>query len=253
MINNFIPRIIGSLIIKNGIVCQSNKFFEYRPIGSIEKTCEYYVDWGVDELTILNTDPNLINLSILKRNIKNINIPICYGGSIKKIDDAKKLLDIGVDKISLNSLILDNFHMLEKFVNYFGSQFICASIDFKKIKNEYFIYSNKKKNIIGDNPLKLINFLNTVGVGEVMLKSVDLDGTKKGYDINLIKKFQKKIKPPLLISGGADNFKNIIQIATKFDINPVIGNVLMHRENSIVFLKEELYKKTKSRRPNKFF
>lgn len=251
--NRFIPRVIGSIIVKNGIVCQSCKFSEFRPIGSIEKTCEYYVNWGVDELLILNIDSNLINLSKLKKNIKNINIPICYGGSINKIDDAKKLLDIGVDKISLNNLVIENIQMLDKFVNYFGSQFICVSIDFKKIKNKYFIYSNKKNNVIHEKPLKLIETLNKFGVGEVMLKSVDLDGTKQGYDVNLIKMFHKKIKPPLLISGGSDNFENIMQIATKFNINPVVGNILMHKENSIVYLKEELYKKTNFRRPNNFF
>lgn len=146
--NNFVPRIIGSIIVKNEIVCQSYKFTDYHPIGSLEKTCEYYVEWGVDELMILNIDTNLMNLSKLKKNIKNINIPICYGGSIKKIDDVKKLLDIGIDKISLNSLIIDNIKMLENFVNYFGSQFICASIDLKKINNKYFLFSKKKMTLL---------------------------------------------------------------------------------------------------------
>jgi len=249
----FNPRIIGSIIVKNGLVCQSYKFSRYNPVGTIEKTSQYYLDWGVDEIMIINIDGKMIDLKSLEKNIKNINIPVCYGGGISNVTDAKRLLEVGIDKISLNNLAINKTVEIKKFVNLFGSQFLCASIDLKKVKNNYYIYCSKKKKILKINPYKLLDLLKKIGIGEIMFKSVDLDGTQKGYDKNIIKIFGNKTKLPFLISGGSNLTKETINLALKYKFNPVLGNVLLHHENSVVYLKEGIFNKTGFKRPNKFF
>ena len=249
----FKPRVVGLIIVKNGIACQSYKFSKHHPVGSIEKTSQYYLDWGVDEIIIINIDGKMIDLKHLRKNIKNINIPVCYGGGITNITDAKKLLDIGIDKISLNNLAINQTEKIDKFVNLFGSQFVCASIDLKKINSSYYIYCSKQKKILKKNPYKLINLLKKIGVGEIMFKSVDLDGTKKGYDKNIVKKFGNKTQLPFLISGGSNLNIETINLALKFKFNPILGNVLLHHENSVVFLKEAVFNKMGFKRPNNFF
>jgi imidazole glycerol-phosphate synthase subunit HisF len=251
--NKFIPRLIGCIIVKEGLSCQSFKFKKFYPLGSVKSSAEYFLKWGVDEIIIMNIDGNLININLLATSIKNINIPVCYGGGITTVEDAKKLLDVGVDKISVNNLAINDTSKIPNFINKFGSQFISASIDLIKKKNQYKVFCSKKKNIIDKDLNKFFFDLYNAGVGEIIIQSVDKDGTGAGYDLNLVKKIYKSSSLPILICGGAGSSKEVLKIAFKYKINPIVGNRLLHIENSAVYFKNEIFKKTNVSRENPFY
>jgi cyclase len=251
--NKFIPRLIGCIIVKEGLSCQSFKFKKFYPLGSVKSSAEYFLKWGVDEILIMNIDGNLMNINLLANSINNINIPVCYGGGVTTVEDAKKLLDVGVDKISLNNLAINYTNKISNFVNKFGSQFISASIDLIKKKNQYKIFCSKKKNIIDKDLNKFFFDLYNAGVGEIIIQSVDKDGTGAGYDLNLVKKIYKSSSLPILICGGAGSSHEVLKIAFKYKINPIVGNRLLHIENSPVYFKNEIFKKTNISRSNPFY
>ncbi len=247
------PRIIGSIFLKDEIVVQSYYFNKFLPIGKLSKSIEYLNEWGVDEILILNINGKKIDLNVLENAIKICNIPICYGGGVDSIDYAKNLINIGIDKISLNSLVLTSFEKVREITNYFGSQFVTVSVNIKKYNNKYYIYDYKKKKILNDDIFSFIKRLNDIPVGEILLNFVDKDGSKAGLDIACFKKIVTSVDLPILISGGSGDFNQILNFCKKNNVVPVIGNIFNHTENPVPNLKKLFLTKYKEIRLNRFF
>jgi len=198
-------RIIPCVLLKDWQLVKSINFDSYRTIGHPTSTTRVYNARDVDELIVLDIDASLNNEEINTEIITDIAdecfMPLTIGGGIKSIDDIYKVLNAGADKISINSIALQDCEFIKHASSIFGSQCIVCSIDVKKVDNEYKVFS-KSDGILDINPLELAIKYQAHGAGEILLTSVDKEGSSKGYDIQLIKLFKDKLEIPIILNGG---------------------------------------------------
>ncbi len=202
-------------------------FKKRQYIGDALNAVKIFNEKFVDEIILLDIGPEnrsnySINFVFLKNLLNECFIPATYGGAIKNVEDAKKVFDLGVDKISLNSIVKDDVSCIEKFANKFGSQSIIASVDVQKdTKSKYKIYNYTVDKIIEKDELidYLVNIQN-YGAGEIIINSVDKDGLMKGIDLDLIIEAKKVCKIPIIYYGGVGSL-NDIKLALSSNIDAV--------------------------------
>ncbi len=207
-------RLIFTLIFNNGSFVQSRNFRLQKvgDIGWLEKNYKFKnLASSLDELIILNASREnkgtLDFAEILSRLVEDVFIPICAGGGIRCMDDAKILFENGADKIILNTVIYKNKSLVLELIEKYGSQSIVASVDYKK--NDVFIRNGVQK--IGVKLHDYVNYVDGLGVGEIYLNSIENDGTGFGYDLKTAEKIVKDISIPLIIAGGAGNEKHLME------------------------------------------
>lgn len=194
--------------------CQSRNFRLQR-VGDIKWLEDNYkfqeIAFSLDELIILNATPGEKNLAkftkILNRLVDNVYIPISAGGGISSLDDAKLLFDNGADKLVINTAIYKNTSLITNIIQYYGKQSVIASVDYKN--NVAFVSDGMEK--VGLPLIDYIKHIETLGVGEIYLNSIEKDGTGFGYDIEPIKAIAEKINTPLIIAGGAGNERHLLE------------------------------------------
>lgn len=206
-------RVIPILLKKKLGLVKGKNFKNLRRITDVMPLIKIYNKRDVDEIVLLDIETTLnnkmINFDFITNIAKELNIPFSYGGGIKSVMDAKDVLSSGADKIILNSSIYDDPGLINRISEYTGAQSIVISVDVKKIDNEYFCFShcgtkNRKINI-----LKFFDIISEQNFGEVILCSIDKEGTMDGYDIKLIKKLTNKIDVPIIVSGGAGSYEDM--------------------------------------------
>ena len=219
-------RIIPSLLLDNRKLVKTIKFKEKKYIGDPLNAIKIFNEKFVDELIILDINSNKskfgIDYEFLKDLFSECFVPVTYGGGISTVEEADKIFKLGVEKVSLNSSVLQNKKILNNFVKKFGSQSIVINIDIKKnFFNEYKVFNNKLNKI--EKKLDLINYikeLEDIGVGEILINSVDNDGTMNGMNLELIEKTSKIVNLPMIYLGGVGSIKDIKE-AFKFEISAV--------------------------------
>ena len=198
-------RVIPCVLLKDWQLVKSIQFDSYRTIGHPRSTARIYNTRNVDELIVLDIDASLYDKDINLETIKDIAdecfMPLTIGGGIKSLKDIYNILNAGADKISINSIALDDLNFIKESSSIFGSQFIVCSIDVKKVNETYKVF-NQKKGLLDIDPLFLAKQYQEYGAGEILLTSVNKDGSASGYDINLMKLFERKIDIPVILNGG---------------------------------------------------
>jgi len=198
-------RVIPCVLLKDWQLVKSINFESYRTIGHPISTARIYNARNVDELIVLDIDASLHNKDINIEAIKDIAdecfMPLTIGGGIKSIDDIYDILNAGADKISINSIALADLEFIKESSSIFGSQCIVCSIDVKKIDGTYKVF-NKNQGVLDIDLLTLAKQYQKYGAGEILLTSVDNDGSANGYDINLIKLFRGEMNIPVILNGG---------------------------------------------------
>ena len=198
-------RVIPCVLLKDWQLVKSINFDSYRTIGHPTSTARIYNSRNVDELIVLDIDAsvgvNPINIEIIRDIAEECFMPLTVGGGIKTTDDVYKILDAGADKISINSIALEDIDFIKAASTLFGSQCIVCSIDVKKKNDVYKVFS-KSKGLLDIHPLSLAKKYQKHGAGEILLTSVDCEGSTNGYDIDLIKIFKNELDIPLIINGG---------------------------------------------------
>ena len=208
-------RVIPTLLIENRDLVKSIKFKEKRYVGDILNAIKIFNEKFVDELIILDIVSSKKKLQIdyeyLKVLFSECFVPVTYGGGIQNLKQAEKILKLGAEKISLNSAILSDTNILKEFVNNFGSQSIVISIDVKtNIFGKYKVYNHTIGKINKDIELKdYIAKVANIGVGEILINSVDNDGKMKGMDLNLIRETLDLVEIPIVYGGGIGSDKDI--------------------------------------------
>ncbi len=240
-------RLIGKIILHEGISVQSVQYKNYLPLGSPKISAEYLDKWGIDEIIILDIDAtkkrNKPNFKLIREISKIIRTPLTVGGGIRSIDDVYSLIRSGADKVSINSSFLKNPKIIKKASRYFGNQSIIVSIDlYRKGHKNYKIYNKNLEEV--DIPLfDAIKIAEDCGAGELMIGSVLNDGMKCGYDKELYAEIRNKVNIPIIMSGGIGKIEHIIK-AADLDIEALaIGNMLNFTEMSVIFIKEILKRK----------
>lgn len=238
-------RIIPCLDIKEGRVVKGTNFVKLRDAGSAVELAERYYHEGADELVFLDItateEKRKTLVELVKAISKVIRIPFTVGGGISSIEDIDALLKSGADKVSLNSSIVRNPRLIEEGAKRFGSQAIVAAIDVKKIENDYsvFIKGGKEKT-------ELEGFLwckqsEELGAGEILLTSMDKDGTKDGYDLEFLKKLTDQVSIPVIASGGAGTKEHFLDAFKNANVDACLAASLFHfKELEINDLKNYL-------------
>lgn len=225
-------RIIACLDIKNGEVVKGIKFESLKSVGNAVELAIKYENDGIDELTFLDitatNEHRKTLISLVKDIAKNLRIPFTVGGGIKTIQDIEDLLEAGADKVSLNSTIVRNPEIISHAAKQFGSQAIVAAIDSKIVNstNKVFINAGKiETELITEEWAKKVYDL---GAGEILLTSMDHDGTKNGYPLELLKKISELVPLPLIASGGAGNMVHFLEAFSYANVDACLAASLFH-------------------------
>lgn len=219
-------RIIPCLLVHKKGLIKSTKFKDYKYVGDPINAVKIFNEKQVDELIVIDIDASKENRGPDFEMIKNLAIecrmPFCYGGGISTAEQAKKIVNLGAEKIAISSSALKNTALLKEIGQAIGVQSVVVVIDVKK-KASLFGSSYEMYTINGTikSERKLEDFLieiNDIGIGELVINSIDRDGTESGYDIQLIEQVRKVVDVPITVIGGASSHQNIRELIQKFKI-----------------------------------
>jgi cyclase len=248
-------RIIPCLDVRNdGFVVKGVNFVNFKKAGDpIELAKQYYKD-GADELVFLdiNTNENkrCYMMEVIKKVAQEIFIPLTVGGGIKTVDDIRETLLAGADKVSINKAAITNPDIISQAANMFGSQAIVVSIDAKKYGNSWKAHINGGKNNVTIDVMEWAEEAVRLGAGEILLTSIDRDGTRSGFDLDLTKMISQKINVPVIASGGAGSKEDFFEAFIKGYADGALAASLFHfKELKINDLKKYLAQLKVSIRP----
>lgn len=207
-------RIIPVLLLNKGGLYKTIRFQKPNYIGDPINTVKIFNEKEADELLVLDFTASKENRSIDFKKIAEIAgeafMPLGYGGGIKSFDDAKKVFDAGYEKIVLNTILFSDINLIEKIASVFGSQAVVGSLDVKKkLFGNYKVYSTSGLVNTGNEPIEWTKKLEQMGVGEIILNTIDNDGTWNGYDLALINSVSKSINIPVIACGGAATINDL--------------------------------------------
>jgi len=207
-------RIIPSLLIKNSLLVKGKQFKKDRIIGSIISAIKVFNSRKVDEIIVLDTEATNLNqepnYNLIEQISNHCFIPLTVGGGISKIEHVSKLLKSGADKISINTSCVENTNLIQDIINKYGSQILVSSIDVKKINGKYTCYTNSGLVDTKKNVTEVISILENIGVGEILITSIDRDGMMSGYDLELIKLVSHNVSIPIICQGGCGSYQDML-------------------------------------------
>lgn len=238
-------RIVGVLVVKGGIVVQSINFREYLPVGKPSIAVDYLNKWGIDEIVLLDIDATQEKRRPRFEGICEFSefchVPLSVGGGIRDVEDIQRLIHSGADKVVLNTSAFENPQLITKGAKLFGNQCIVVSMDAREVASgQYGIFTNSGKNSIGITPAEFAKRVEEYGAGEIFLNSIDRDGSKKGYDIELIKQVMGEVNIPVIVCGGAGHPKHFKE-AIDLNVSAVAAaNFFHYTEHSPITLKSYL-------------
>jgi cyclase len=225
------PRIIPSLLYHDKGLVKTVNFKSPKYVGDPINTVRIFNEKEVDELaffdidaTVLNKEPDYI---LIEKLANQSRMPLCYGGGVKTVKQAQKVFGLGIEKIALSSAAIQNPQLVSQIAERVGSQSVIVVLDVKKkLFGGYEVYTHNGKKATGINPVKFSQELEKMGVGEIIINSIDQDGLMKGYDLNLIDKIAETISIPLTVLGGAGSLLDIEKIIEKHGVIGVAAGSL---------------------------
>ena len=242
-------RIIPCLDVKGNKVVKGIRFKNHQIVGSIVDLAKKYSNDGADELVFYDisasTKDTIVNKDWVSKIADVVNIPFCVAGGIKSLDDAKTILNLGADKISINTPALDNPQLIKSLSNEFGSQCIVIGMDIKLIEGQGYLFAKtgSEKTAYATN-IKAIDWLAKVqdlGAGEVVINAMGQDGVKDGYDIELLKSLEERCFVPMIASGGAGGPGHFIDVFKETNVDGALAASIFHKnEFTVLEIKEAL-------------
>ena len=239
-------RIIACLDIADGKVVKGVKFQNHEIIGDITQLAEKYANNGVDELVLYDIKASCDNKTVNYKWIENvarvINIPFCVAGKIDSLEKVEIILNSGADKVSINSPAINNPNLINQIAEKFGSSTLVVGID---TKNDV-IYKNTGDFLKTEKiEISILDWTKEVanrGAGEIVLNSINSDGTREGYDIILLQKVCNAINIPVIASGGAGNMKHFLDVFQQTNVSGALAASVFHKnEIEIQNLKKYLF------------
>lgn len=211
-----IPRVIPCLLLRGTGLVKTVRFSDPKYVGDMINAVRIFNDKEVDEIVILDieayTGRTKINWELVTKTASEAFMPMCYGGGIRSVDEIRRLFKAGIEKVSINTALHDDPRLLEAAAKAFGSQSIVAGIDVKKGllgRNAVMSHGGKKKR--HNDVVEWARTVERAGAGEIMLTSVDRDGTQSGYDLDLIKQVTSAVRVPVIACGGAGKLEHFAQ------------------------------------------
>ena len=226
-------RIIPCLDVKNGRVVKGINFVELKDAGDPVEQAKIYSDGGADEICFLDITASNENretiIDIVRKTAKKCFVPLTVGGGVRTIQNITDLLLAGADKVSINTAAVKDVSFVKEASKKFGSQCIVVAIDAKKVSdNKWEVFTHGGRKSTGIDVLKFSEKMEAEGAGEILLTSMDRDGTKKGYDLDLTKKISKLINIPVIASGGVGTLEHLYQGIKIGNANAVLAASIFH-------------------------
>ncbi len=225
-------RIIPCLDIKNGRTVKGVNFIAIKDAGDPIELAKRYVTDGADELVFLDITATLENrktlVSLVEKVAKEINIPFTVGGGISTVADALTLINAGADKISINSSAVKNPGLISALKERFGSQFVVVAIDTKYVDNTWKVFTKGGTHNTGINTLEWVKEVAALGAGEILLTSMNNDGTKDGFAIDITKQVSNAVNIPVIASGGAGKEMHFSDLFTNTDASAGLAASIFH-------------------------
>lgn len=244
--NNLAFRIIPCLDVKNGAVVKGVNFVDLQDVGDPVAIAKAYNDKGADEIVFLDitasSDNRGIIIDMVRSVAKEIFIPFTVGGGVRNLDDIYNLLNAGCDKVSINSAAINNPKLIEEGAKRFGSQCIVVAIDVKRqsLGDSWSVFINGGRIDTKIDYFDWAKRVENLGAGEILLTSMDTDGTKNGYDLELLKWSAENVKIPLIASGGAGNMEHIKEAYSCGADAALAASIFHYNEIEIPALKQYL-------------
>ncbi len=241
-------RIIPCLDVKNGRVVKGVKFVDLTDEGDPVELAAFYEQQNADELVFLDITASWerrnILLKVVEETSEKIFIPFTVGGGIHKIEDIQQLLRAGADKVSINTAAVKDPNIIQESALKYGSSTIVVAIDAIKRDDYWEVVINGGRTPTGKDAVKWAQEVEKLGAGEILLTSMDSDGTKDGYDIELTRQVVEKTKCPVIASGGAGKLEHFYQVFAEGKASAALAASIFHRkEVSIARVKEYLAEK----------
>ncbi len=222
-------RIVGSLIVKDGIVVQSIRFERYLPVGSPQVAIEFLNEWGVDEIVVLDITASANrrpDFALVERLAKKTAVPLTIGGGVTSLADMRALIHGGADKFVINTAASGTPMLIQEAAAVFGNQCVAVSIDVREGGDAVAIAQAQKAA--------------ELGAGELLVRRVERDGSKKGFDTELVRQVATAVPIPVIAAGGCGSASHIAEVFAAGASAAAVGNILHFTEHSVTTLKAEL-------------
>lgn len=218
------PRIIPCLLVKNKGLVKTVKFTDPKYVGDPINAVKIFNEKEVDELAVFDIDATRETRAPDYNMIENLaaecRMPLCYGGGIKSVEQAKNILSLGVEKVAISSAASDDPRLVTRIAEHVGTQSVVVVLDVKKkfLSGKYEVYTRNGQKNTGRCPIQFSEELEALGAGEIVLNSIDNDGVMKGYDFNLIDKVREAITIPLTVLGGAGTLQDVELLISRYGL-----------------------------------
>ena len=238
-------RIIPCLDVKNGRVVKGINFVNLKDAGDPVEQAKIYSDGGADEICFLDITASNENrdtiYDVVERTSKKCFVPLTVGGGVRTVEDINKLLNCGADKVSINTAAVENPKIIEESSKKFGSQCIVVAIDAKKKNDKWEIFTHGGRNNSGINALEFAKKMENSGAGELLVTSMDRDGTQVGYDNELMSNITALVNIPVIASGGVGNLDHLVDGIKLGNASAVLAASIFHYgKHSVKEAKEYL-------------
>ena len=225
-------RIIPCLDVKDGRTVKGVNFVGLRDVGDAVELGEMYARQGADELVYLDISATVEGrgtfVNLVRRISERINIPFTVGGGISSLDDAARLLDAGADKISINSAAVRHPSLIDDIAGKYGSQFVVLAVDAKKVGEDYLITTHGGRKLTDVELFSWVQEGQSRGAGEILLTSMDHDGTKSGYPCDLFARLSRILHIPIIASGGAGSAEDIAAVLSDGRADAALAASIFH-------------------------
>jgi cyclase len=218
------PRIIPCLLVHNKGLVKTIHFKNRKYVGDPINAVKIFNEKEVDELIVLDIDASVHNrepdFAMIKNLAAECRMPLCYGGGVRSVKHAKEIINLGAEKVAVSSAAVENPALIADIAEAVGKQSIIAVLDVKKkgLLGKYEVFTHNGMHATGKDPREFARELEKLGVGEIVVNSIDNDGTMKGYDMKLIQTIREVVNVPLTALGGAGTLSDIKQVIDRFGV-----------------------------------
>ena len=239
-------RIIACLDVRDGQVVKGINFEGLRSAGDPAALARRYNEEGIDELVILDVTATLEKRLAMARTVRAVAgelfIPLCVGGGIRDADDAAAVVEAGADKVSLNTAALTNPELITRLASQYGSQAVIVAIDAKRGEGGYAVYARSGTTAASRDAVEWAREAEDRGAGEILLTSIDRDGTKIGFDCEMTAAVSRAVNIPVIASGGAGSFDHFVDVFSAGHADAALAASIFHyAEHSVSGLKRHLH------------
>jgi cyclase len=217
-------RITPCLLIQNKGLVKTVEFKSPKYVGDPLNAVKIFNEKEVDELMVLDIDATVKgkgpDFELIRNLAVECRMPFCYGGGVTTVEQARKIIQLGAEKVALSSAAIENINLLEEIGLAVGKQSVVVVVDAKKkgLLGDYYVFTHNGTKSTGLKVVDFVRNIENIGVGEIVINSIDRDGTMKGYDINLIDLIRNNVNVPITVLGGAGNYMDISSIISRYKV-----------------------------------